>query len=264
MLLVVDVGNTHTVIGVFDEGRLRSQWRIQTDDARTADEHGAQLTQLLELESLSPDQLEAAVMSCVVPPMESAMVEMAAAYLEVDLQIVGRDISPSMPVKIDHPEEAGADRLVNAEAAWQKHGSSMIIVDFGTATTFDAITSDGAYAGGAIAPGITVSSEALFRSASKLPRVDLDRPASVIGTNTVASIQSGLMFGYIGLVREMVRRMSRELVDANGKLPSGPPKVVATGGYAEKLGAEIQIIDDVDPHLTLRGLQLLYERDRAE
>jgi len=260
MLLVVDVGNTHTVVGVYDGEDLRSQWRIQTDDARTADEHGAQMTQLLEFAGLRPDDIDAAVMSCVVPPMETSMTEMAKSYLDVDLQVVGRDLAPSMPVRIDHPEEAGADRLVNAEAAWAKFQSSMVIVDFGTATTFDAITSDGAYAGGAISPGITVSSEALFRSASKLPRVELDRPESVIGTNTVASIQSGLMFGYIGLVREMVHRITTEMMDRDGDVPSGEPTVIATGGYASKLGPQIEVIDEVDPHLTLRGLYLLHRR----
>ena len=253
MLFVIDVGNTNTVLGVFDGEELVEDWRIQTHDSRTADEHGSLLRQLFDFAGISPDELDAAVMSCVVPPMERSLVEMASEYLGLELQIVGRDLTPAIPVEVANPEEVGADRLVNALAAWIQSHSAQIIVDFGTATTFDAISADGAYVGGAIAPGITVSSEALFQMASMLPRVELAKPESVIGQTTVDSMKSGLTFGYIGLVREIVGRMRRELGEQT--------RVVATGGLAGLLAEEPDIVDVIDKELTLVGLRDLYREE---
>lgn len=255
LLFVIDVGNTNTVLGIFEDGELIADWRIQTHDGRTADEHGTLLRQLFDFADIEPGRLRAAVMSSVVPPMEPSLEETARRYLGVELQVVGRDLSPALPVRVSNPEEVGADRLVNALAAWKLANVPQVVVDFGTATTFDAISMDGEYVGGAIAPGVTVSSEALFEMASKLPRVELTRPESVIGRTTVESMQSGLTFGYIGLVREIVGRMRAEL--------EGDPRVVATGGRAGLLADEPEIVDVVDKQLTLKGLRTVYRESRG-
>lgn len=257
MLFVIDVGNTNTVLGVFSGDQLVKYWRIQTHQGRTSDEHGIMLRELFQFAGLDADAIDTAIVSCVVPPMERAVVQMIRDYFGPEPLVVGQNITPSMPVLYDNPREVGADRIVNAVAAWRRFGTSLVVVDFGTATTFDAITHLGEYQGGAIAPGITISSEALFRHASRLPRVELARPRAVIGQNTVESIQSGLLWGYTGLVREIVTRMKREL--------EGPSQVVATGGLASFIADETDIIDVVDEFLTLRGLQLIArERDSAD
>jgi type III pantothenate kinase len=251
MLFVIDVGNTHTVLGVFDDRQLVEHWRIQTHRGRTADEHGTLLRDLFESAGLDWAELDAAVMSCVVPPMEHALQGTVERYLSQPLRVVGRDMHASIPVEIPNHSEVGADRLVNATAAVEDHVGAQVIVDFGTATTFDAISAEGAYVGGAIAPGMHISSDALFRTASKLPRVELDRPASVIGTDTVTSMQSGLMYGYQGLVREIVEEMTREL--------GGEARVVATGGLARQVAGGSDVVDRIDEWLTLRGLRILHE-----
>lgn len=250
MLFVIDVGNTHTVLGIFEGGSLVADWRIQTHDGRTADEHGSLFRDLFEARGIDPDCLEDALMSSVVPPMERALAEAARDYFGLELSVVGRDIEAPMPLRVVHPSEVGADRLVNAYAAWNQVPEAQIVVDFGTATTFDAISAEGEYVGGAIAPGVTISSEALFETASKLPRVELARPESVIGKTTVDSIQSGLVYGYIGQVREIVTRMCDELGEVE--------RVVATGGLAELLAPEMDLVDAIDPRLTLRGLRDLH------
>ncbi len=251
MLFVIDVGNTNTVLGVYEDDRLVKHWRIQTYQGRTSDEHGILLRELFHFAGLDPDAISEAIISCVVPPMERALIGMVEDYFEVSPAVVGDSVQPSMPVLYENPREVGADRLVNAVAAWQRYHTSLVVVDFGTATTFDAITADGAYMGGAIAPGVTVSSEALFHHASKLPRVDIAKPPSVIGQTTVNSIQSGLLYGYTGLVREIVTRMKEEL--------GADTKVVATGGLAHIIARETDIIDEVDNFLTLEGLRLIYD-----
>lgn len=238
------------MLGVFDDGELICDWRLQTHDGRTADEHGSLLRQLLDYADIAADDLDAAIMSCVVPPMELSIEQMASKYLEVDLQIVGRDLTPSIGIGIPNPAEVGADRLVNAVAAWNLENTAQIVVDFGTATTFDAISADGEYVGGTIAPGVRVSSEALVQMASKLPRVELSRPDSVIGQTTVESMQAGLTYGYVGLVREIVEQMRSEL--------SGNPRVVVTGGLAGLLADESDLVDLVDEQLTLKGLRDVY------
>ena len=252
MLFVIDVGNTHTVLGVFNGPQLVEHWRIQTHDGRTADEHGSLIRQLFDFAEIAPSDIDGAIMSCVVPPMESALAQMADQYFDLQLLVVGRDVAPPMEVHLPNPDEVGADRLVNSFAAWGQEPTAQVVVDFGTATTFDAISGEGHYVGGAIAPGIIVSSEALFETASKLPRVELARPDSVIGTTTVDSMQSGLTYGYIGLVREIVGRMQREL--------GRESRVVATGGLAGLLADESDIVDRIDKQLTIKGLRQLYEQ----
>ncbi len=256
MLLVIDVGNTNTVLGVYQAGKLKRHWRLQTHHGRTSDEHGIFLRQLFELSGLEAGEVTNAIISCVVPPMEGTMVQMICDYFACEPTIVGEDIAAGMPVLYDHPNAVGADRLVNAVAAWQRCKSALIVVDFGTATTFDAISVRGEYLGGAICPGITVSSEALFRAASKLPRVELGKPSDVIGRNTVHSIQAGLLYGYIGQIREVVTRMKEEL--------EGPVQVIATGGLASFFADETDIIDTVDELLTLEGLRIIYEQEQED
>ncbi len=238
------------MLGVYDDGELICDWRLQTHDGRTADEHGSLLRQLFDEADIAASELDAALMSCVVPPMEPSIETMASKYLELDLKIVGRDLSPSIKIGIPNPAEVGADRLVNAVAAWNLKPTAQIVVDFGTATTFDAISAEGEYVGGTIAPGVTVSSEALVQMASKLPRVELSRPDSVIGQTTVESMQAGLTYGYVGLVREIVGQMRREL--------AGDPRVVVTGGLAGLLADESDLVDLVDEQLTLKGLRDVY------
>ncbi len=252
MLLVIDVGNTNTVLGVYDGEELVRHWRLQTHHGRTSDEHGIFLRQLFELSGLDATAVRRAIISCVVPPMEGLLVTMIGDYFACQPLVVGQDIDAGIPVLYDKPSQVGADRLVNAVAAWERCQSALVVVDFGTATTFDAISHRREYLGGAICPGITVSSEALFRAASMLPRVELAKPPSVIGQTTVHSIQAGLLYGYIGQIREVVRQMKKEL--------EGPVEVLATGGLARFFADETDIIDTVDELLTLEGLRLIFER----
>lgn len=254
MLLVIDVGNTNTVLGVYRGEELIRHWRLQTHHGRTSDEHGIMLRQLFLLSEIAVEDVEQAIISCVVPPMERMLVQMIKDYFRCTPTVVGDDIHAKMPILYDNPREVGADRIVNAVAAWERHKTSLIVVDFGTATTFDAISVRGEYLGGAICPGITISSEALFAAASKLPKVELARPEKVIGRNTAHAIQAGLLYGYTGLVREIVTRMKGEL--------AGETLVVATGGLAGFIAEETDIIDEVDDFLTLTGLRLIYEQNR--
>lgn len=250
MLLVIDVGNTTTMFGVYRGETLVKHWRLQTHHGRTSDEHGILLRQLFELAGVDRSEIAAAIISCVVPPMEHGIVRMIRDYCELEPVVVGDSIHAQMPILYDNPREVGADRIVNAVAAWHRHKTALVVVDFGTATTFDAISDQGEYLGGAICPGITISSEALFQAASRLPRVEFARPPSVIGRTTVNSIQAGMLYGYTGLVREIVERMIAEL--------DGPVRVVATGGLARFIASESDMIDEVDEFLTLEGLRLIH------
>lgn len=253
MLLVIDVGNTNTVVGVYSGDELVRHWRLQTHHGRTSDEHGIFLRQLFELSNLDATQVDGAIISCVVPPMERLLVEMIGDYFACRPRVVGDDVEVDIAVRYEKRQEVGADRLVNAIAAWERFETAVIVVDFGTATTFDAISASGEYLGGAIAPGTTVSSESLFRAASKLPKVELSRPPQVIGKTTVHSVQAGLLYGYIGQIRELVSRMKQELAD--------PVAVIATGGGAEFFADETDdIIDEVDELLTMEGLRLVYRQ----
>jgi type III pantothenate kinase len=249
VLLAIDVGNTNTVLGAFEGTALRQQWRVETSQSRTYDEWGILVRQLFASAGLEPARVKSIAISSVVPPLGFALEQMARRYFGVKPLFVGPGVKTGLPILYDNPHEVGADRVVNAVAAFHRWKRGLIVVDFGTATTFDAVSPRGEYLGGAIAPGISISM-ALFRPASKLPRVEFGRPPHVVGKNTVASMQSGLVFGYVGLVDGLCERMQAEL--------PFPALVVATGGLAPLLAGLSKAIAEVDEHLTLDGLRLIH------
>ncbi len=254
MLLAIDVGNTNTVLGAFDGSSLRHHWRVETSHTRTYDEYGILVRQLFAVAGIDPGSVTAVAISSVVPPLAFTLEQMSLRYFKVKPLFVGPGVKTGMSILYENPREVGADRVVNAVAAHERWRCGLIVVDFGTATTFDAVSPKGEYLGGAICPGIAISMDALFRHASKLPRVEFQKPPHVVGKNTVASIQSGLVYGYVGLVDGICARMADELGFA--------PKVVATGGLAALIAGVSKTITEVDEHLTLDGLRILHERNR--
>ena len=258
MLLAIDVGNTNVVLGVFARTRLTRSWRLATSRERTADEIGLMVSNLLDRAGITPARIDGVVLASVVPQLTGAMIDMCRRYLGAEPLNLEPGVTTGMPNLYDNPAEVGADRIVNGMAAYERFGRArrepLIVVDFGTATTFDAITAKGEYLGGVICPGIGISADALFQRAARLPRIDVRKPAQVIGRTTVTSMQSGLFFGYVGMVEGLVHRLRTEL--------GGRAYVVATGGLAEVIAPETHVVDVVDRDLTMHGLRLLWERNR--
>lgn len=254
MLLAIDVGNTNILLGLWRDQELVWTFRVSTTP-RTTDETGVLLLTLLGHRGVTANDVDGAIIASVVPTVQYNLEKALRTYLEVDPLVVGRRLRTGMQIRTDNPREVGADRIVNGVAAFQTYGGPVVVVDFGTATTVDCVTGDCAYVGGAIAPGLGIGEEALFSHTAKLPRVEVTRPPKVIGTNTVHAIQSGLFWGYVGLVGELVRRCRQEL---------GGGTVVATGGLARMLAPEIALVDHVDIWLTLRGLRWLHAMNTDE
>ena len=251
MLLTIDVGNTNIVLGIYREKELLYHWRISTNREQTEDEYGIILKNLFNCSGFSLQAITAIIISSVVPPLLPALTHMVRKYFHLHPLVVGMELETGLDIRLDNPREVGADRVVNAVAALTLYSPPLIVVDFGTATTFCAISASGQYLGGAIAPGIGISTEALFRKAAKLPRVEFVQPQRVIGRDTVSSMQSGMYFGFVGQVDGIVERMKAEL--------GGEPMVVATGGLARQIAPASRTINLVNRFLTLEGLRILYE-----
>ena len=254
MLLCIDIGNTNITFGLYEGKRLGPCWRIRTIHDKMPDEYGILLDQLFRYRGHRPEKVTGIAIASVVPPLTPTFVQVCREYLGHEPLVVDAGVRTGVRIRYDNPREVGADRVVDAAAVRALYGVPACVVDFGTATTFDAVSAEGDYLGGAIAPGIGIAAQALFERTAKLPRVELTRPPSAIGRNTVHSMQSGLLFGYVGLVEGMVARFKAEL---------GPEtRVVATGGLAEIIARETDVIDVVDPWLTLHGLRIIYELNR--
>lgn len=254
MLLVIDIGNTNIVFGIYDKSKLLNYWRLSTVLNKTIDEYAVLMSSLLRHNKVNLNEIGSAIISCVVPPVLITFENICRRYMDIIPIIVGPGIKTGMPILSDNPSETGADRIVNAVAGYDKYKKALILVDFGTATTFDYVTPKGEYIGGAIAPGIKISLDALFERASKLPRVELVQPRQIVGRNTVHAMQAGITYGYISLVDGIVKRMKTEV--------KTDPYVIATGGLANLISKGSETIDEVDAFLTLRGLKILYEKNK--
>jgi type III pantothenate kinase len=266
MLLAIDVGNTNTVLGLYnlDSPDMIADWRITTHKNQTSDEYGVLFLNLFAMRQIDISKITAIVVSSVVPPLDTTLRRLCERYFGLRPIFVEPGIKTGMPLLVDNPAELGADRIVNGVAAFARYGGPIIVVDFGTATTFDVISVRGEYIGGVIAPGLGISADALFSRAAKLARVDVKRPARVIGTNTIAHLQSGLFYGYIGLVDGILERILAEIEAGHPDGSATPPKVIATGGLAHMLHDDSKYITAIDDMLTLDGLRLLYERNRNQ
>jgi type III pantothenate kinase len=260
MLLACDVGNTNIVLGAFDGGRLIQNWRLETIGYRSADEYGMVVNQLFSFEGLKLSDVNDVIISTVVPSMLYTLQHMSQKYIGKRAMVIGPGIKTGLKIIYDDPTQVGADRIVNAVSALNKYGGPLVVIDLGTATTFCAVTKDWRYVGGSIAPGLKISSDALFEKTAKLPRIELDEPERVICKNTIESMQSGLIFGHRGMVEYITERMKRELAEIDGS--GDPVRVIATGGMATLMESGTGCIDVVDRMLTLEGLAYLYEKNK--
>jgi type III pantothenate kinase len=254
MILAVDIGNTNIGLGIFQEKNLIKNWNIRTETEKTCDEYEIILLNLLSLAGMSAEDIKSVVLSSVVPPLTPVFQELSGSLFKVKPLVVGPGLKTGMAILYENPFEVGADRVVAAVAAFEKYGGPCLVVDFGTATTFDAVSVKGEYLGGAIAPGIQISAQALYLKTAKLPRIEIKKPSKAIGRTTVSSMQSGLYFGYVGLVSNIIDKIKKEL--------GGQASVISTGGFAAQISHEVNSIDFHEPYLALEGLRILHERTK--
>ena len=258
MILLVDVGNTNIGIGIYEDNKYIASWRLSTDTKKTSDEYSIQLMQLFTQNGLDPKQVKGIIISSVVPNIMHSLENMVRKSFDIEPIVVGPGIKTGINIKYDNPKEVGADRIVNAVAANELYTKDLIIIDFGTATTYCALTKEGNYLGGCISPGIKISSDALFERAAKLPRIELEVPKNIICKNTITSMQAGILYGYIGQVEYIVKKTKEEMKS----LGLGEPFVIATGGLANTIARQTDVIDEVKGDLTLEGLRIIYEKNR--